>query len=226
MRARWDDYDRALLHNTHQILTLRIFFCTSKLNGSHSLLLIHQMHAEITKELGGNYPLLIFGCGAFRQFIIKYKLFSKSSIKQVRSPRWHWLSGLDMLSSSLARWIRGCLYFTRRVCWFFFSPLSTAQSCFLLSLWCQFSLCIHRIISSPYQYTSIIFTVYQRWRMGRKKSTFPLKRPFSSFRPWCVSPALTSELKEDSKISTQYIQKKEIRLLCKQWLMFSLCKCA
>lgn len=69
---------------------------------------------------------LDFGCNTLRQSIMKYKLFSKCSIKQVRSPHWHWPSGLDMLGSFLARWIRGCLYFTRGVCCFF--PLLDALS--------------------------------------------------------------------------------------------------
>lgn len=75
--------------------------------------------------------------------IIKYKLFSTSSIRLVRSPHWHWHSGLDMLFSPGELEVVFILQERYTV------SFSTAQCYFSLSLWCQFSQCIHRIPSFP-----------------------------------------------------------------------------
>lgn len=77
---------------------------------------VYKDYQTVTRKL---CCCLDFGCNASGQSIMKYKLFSKCSIKQVRSPHWHWSSGLDTLGSFLARWIKGCLYFTTGVCCFF-----------------------------------------------------------------------------------------------------------
>ena len=85
-----------------------------------------QFSVKIIKETQGSLAVLFSGCNASKQSITKPKLFSKRSIKQVRSPRWHRSSGLDTLGFFLARWIRGCLYFTRGPRCFF--PLLTVIS--------------------------------------------------------------------------------------------------
>lgn len=72
--------------------------------------------------------------------IIKYKLFSTSLIRLVRSPHWHWHSGLDMLSSCLTRWIRGCLYFYKRGILCLFPLLRVIFHCYCY---------IHKIPSFP-----------------------------------------------------------------------------
>ncbi len=95
---------------------------------------------------------------------MKYKLFSKCSIKQVRSLHWHWPSGLDTLGCFLARWISGCLYFTRGVCCFF-PPL---YAVFPSHCDAGFQHWIHRIRSLPIN-TCHSFFFYISWKLTNRQ---------------------------------------------------------
>lgn len=119
------------------------FFCltpVSRFHSSHSLVLIQQI--KIIKEIHETHL----------SWILDAKPHSDPSIlwwaAKVRSVRWSWSSGLDMLSCVLARWSRGCDVF-----------LSTAQ--------CYFPLLIHRIQSLPINTCHSLLCTLKSGKLGR-----------------------------------------------------------